>query len=81
MLQTIEAFLENYCLGVLGLFTAFIERTHGAVAIGLPLLATIAVHYFLPVWAGVTLATLVWVPAAIGMGIVLMTGLKGANRS
>lgn len=80
MRQSIEAFLESYCLGILGLFMAFIERTHGALAIGVPLLATIAVHHFLPVWAGAALAALVWVPAAIGMGIILLTGLNSANR-
>jgi len=80
MLQSIEAILESYCLGVLGLFMAFIERTHGALAIGLPLLVTLAVHHLLPAWAAAVLAALVWVPAAIGMGIILLTGLNAANR-
>lgn len=72
MLEKIERCLSGYCIGVLSVLFSFIERTHGIIAISVPLLATIAVHLFFPVWISVTLAVLLWIPAAIGMVVIVV---------
>jgi hypothetical protein len=71
--QRIEDWITQYCFGVMTALMTVIERAHPAVSIGLPLLVTAAVHWYLPQWVSMALAVLVWIPAAVGMTIFLVS--------
>jgi hypothetical protein len=77
--KTLE-FFENYCIVLLSSMLGFIEKAHGVIAMGVPLLLIVAAHFLLPRWAGVALAVLVVIPAAVGMGMVVITGLSNTRR-
>jgi hypothetical protein len=74
MLEKIVEAVFGYCFAILEVFDALLGRTHALVGLGLPLLATVAVHLFLPRWASVALAAFVWIPAGAAMGTVVASG-------
>lgn len=81
MLDNVVDGVFAYCFAVLGVFSAFFERTHAALGLGVPLLAIIAVHLYLPVWVATILAALVIAPAGAAMITVIVHGLLLNRRS
>lgn len=75
MLEKIEGAVWEYCFTILEVFCAFFERTHTAVGIGMPLLAMIAAHLFLPVWIAAGVAAFILAPAAAAMVAVIVEGV------
>lgn len=73
MWEKIEGWFTRYCIALLTGFMILIEKLPPVVSIGLPLLITAMVQWFLPRWASITLAALVWIPAAAG-AIILLVG-------
>jgi hypothetical protein len=53
MLEKFTEAVFGYCFAILDGFSAFFERTHGAAAVGVPLLFMVAVHLYLPLWVEV----------------------------
>ena len=80
MLEKIADSAEAYCTYMLSLMCGFIERTHGVIAIGLPLSFLIAVKTFLPFWANAAIWGLFMIPAAVGMIMLLIVGLSQSAR-
>ena len=73
MWQQIEEAVSGYCLAVLTVLFQLIETAPPLVSIGVPLLVTAAGQWFLPSWASMSLAVLVWIPAALGFTIFLIS--------
>jgi hypothetical protein len=78
--KTIDAVFA-YCFGVLEVFCAFFEATHAVVGLGVPLVLMIAVHLYLPIWVGAAIASLVLVPAAAAMVVMMIEGLLLTRRN
>lgn len=60
---------EAYSTGVCELSLDLIERNHGIVAFGVPLLAIVAAYFFAPKWVLLALELTIIIPAAIGLTI------------
>ena len=81
MWQKIEDWIIQYCLGVMAVLFAIIERAHPAVSIGLPLLVTAAAQWFLPRWVSMALAVLIWIPSAAAMALLLVSCWPHLHRN
>ena len=73
MLEKIEEFSARYCIAVMTAFMTLIEKLPPMVSMGLPLLITAAVHCFLPRWVFLAITMLLWIPAAVGMVIFVVS--------
>lgn len=73
MLDKIEEFSARYCIAVMTGFMTIIQKLPPVVSMGLPLLITAAVHCFLPRWAFLAITLLLWIPAAMGMVIFVVS--------
>jgi len=80
MLEKILEAVMSYCFAILNGFGAFFERTHGAVAVGVPLLIMAAVHLFLPRWVEAGIWALVLWPAGTAAGTMIAHGLLLTRR-
>lgn len=75
MLEKITEAVCNYCFAILDGFGSFFQRTHGAVAVGVPLLIMVAVHLYLPRWVEAGIWAFVLGPAAAAAITMIAHGL------
>lgn len=80
MWEQIEEWITWYCIGVMTVLMDFIDKVHPLISIGVPLLVTAGVQWFMPVWVKVALAVLVWIPAATGMTMLLVACWPDVRR-
>lgn len=80
MLEKFTDAVFAYCFAMLNLFDAFIERTPDPLAVGLPALFMVGVHYYLPIWVEAGILALVFAPAGAAMITMLVHGLLLTQR-
>lgn len=76
MLEKVGELIASYCMWVLTMIADWIGKTHGVVGVGLPILAMVAAHKFLPSWVGLSLVLTIVAPAMAGLVYVLVVGLS-----
>lgn len=80
MLEKFTEAVFGYCFAILDGFGAFFEGTHGALAVGVPLLIMAAVHLYLPRWVEAGIWVFVLGPAAAAAITMIAHGLLLARR-
>lgn len=71
MLEKVEFWIGTYCFAVLEIFFQALTRLHPAASMGVPLLITVGVQWFLPRSVWTALVALVWLPAAIAFTVLI----------
>lgn len=80
MLEKIGDLFMDYCMWVFALVTAWIEKTHGVVGVGVPMLVIVAMNQLCPVWVNLIFVVGVVVPSVSAMAYILLVGLSDRGQ-